>query len=138
VATENPAEAAAERERITNGVVETALGVMGTPYQWGGTDGNGFDCSGLVRFAYLRHGIELPRTSGEQLRSGTEVELRVDALRPGDILGFSKGPEGVSSHVALYLGDGIFVHSSTAGVRLSNFRNPYWQQRFVAARRIVR
>jgi cell wall-associated NlpC family hydrolase len=119
-------------------VVETALGAMGTPYQWGGNDANGFDCSGLIRFAYRQHGIELPRISRDQLREGVPVDPEVSVLRPGDVLGFSLEPGGEASHVGLYVGGGEFIHSSTSGVRVSTFENPYWPVRFVGATRILK
>ena len=118
-------------------VVETAFEAIGSPYQWGGTSANGFDCSGLIQYSYDRFGIDLPRISRDQLRAGSPVELRVQALVPGDILGFSAAVGGESTHVGLYVGDGQFIHSSTSGVRVSDLREPYWQQHFVAARRIV-
>jgi cell wall-associated NlpC family hydrolase len=123
---------------ITTGVVETALRAMGTPYQWGGTDANGFDCSGLIQFAYAQHGIQMPRVSREQLRSGRAVEPEMGILLPGDVLGFSGEAGWKASHVGLYLGQGDFIHSSPRGVVLSNLDNPYWRQHFIAARRIVR
>lgn len=126
-----------EGREIALGVVETAFEAIGTPYEWGGNDGNGFDCSGLIRYAYGRFGIGLPRISRDQLREGTPVELRVEVLEPGDILGFSAVPGGEATHVGLFVGDGQFIHSSSSGVRVSNLRDPYWQRHFMAARRIV-
>lgn len=128
---------AAGRE-IAGAVVETALEAIGAPYKWGGTSANGFDCSGLIRFAYGKHGVDLPRMSVNQLRMGSPVKLRLGALRPGDVLGFSATPEGQATHVGLYVGDGRFIHSSTGGVRISDLWDPYWQEHFVAARRMVR
>lgn len=127
-----------EASEIALAVVETAFGAIGTPYQWGGTDANGFDCSGLIRYAYGQFGIDLPRISRDQLRMGSPVDLRVGALQPGDVLGFSATVGGEASHVGLYVGDGQFIHSSTRGVRVSDLREPYWQQHFMAARRMVR
>jgi len=124
-------------DRIAAGVVEVALKSMGTPYEWGGTDTNGFDCSGLIQFAYGRLGIPLPRVSAQQLRAGTHVDPIPELLRPGDILGFSERPAGKTSHVGLYVGEGEFIHSSSSGVRISTLRNPYWQEHFVVARRVV-
>jgi cell wall-associated NlpC family hydrolase len=118
-------------------VVETALQVMGSPYRWGGSDTNGFDCSGLIRYAYARHGVRLPRVSSDQLREGRAVALEVDSLLPGDILGFAGEPGGKATHVGLYVGGGQFLHSSPRGVRLSSLGNPYWRRHFTAARRIV-
>jgi len=122
-------------------VAETALEAMGSPYRWGGSSENGYDCSGLIQWAYGQHGILLPRTSREQARMGLQIERRVEALRPGDILGFTANGGGVS-HVGMYLGSGDFIHSSSAGVRLSSLTagdpdSRWWQQRWVAARRIL-
>lgn len=123
-------------------VVQTALDVMGTPYQWGGSDENGYDCSGLIQYAYGEHGILLPRVSRDQVRTGTLIEKDVAALLPGDILGFSINGGGVS-HVGLYVGQGTFIHSATSGgVKLSGLtggdpESRWWRQRWVVARRIL-
>lgn len=122
-------------------VVGTALEVMGTPYRWGGTDENGFDCSGLIQFAYGQHGIILPRISRDQARMGTPVETRLDQLRPGDILGFAVEGSRVT-HVGLYVGDGQFIHSASGGVTLSGLtsshpKDRWWQDRWVVARRVI-
>ena len=103
----------------------------------GGTDANGFDCSGLIQFAYGKLGIELPRMSTAQIRAGSPVAAEASQLKPGDILGFSLEDAGKTSHVGLYVGDHEFIHSSSNGVRVSNLLNPYWQEHLVAARRIV-
>lgn len=122
-------------------VVDTALEVMGTPYRWGGTDTNGFDCSGLIQYAYERHGVILPRVSRDQIRTGNFVEARVGDLRAGDILGFAVDGSAVS-HVGLYVGNGEFIHSSSQGVRKSSLlatdgTSQWWQRRWVAARRVL-
>jgi len=126
-----------EAREIAIAVVETAYEAIGTPYQWGGNGANGFDCSGLIRYAYGQFGIDLPRISRDQLGAGSPVELRVGALEPGDVLGFSAVAGGEATHVGLYIGDGQFIHSSTSGVRVSDLRQPYWQRHFMAARRMV-
>ncbi len=123
-------------------VVNTALAVMGTPYRWGGSDSNGFDCSGLIQFAYLQAGISLPRQSGEQAAAGTPVERDPAVLLPGDILAFATSGSGAVSHVGLYLGEGRFIHSATGGVQVSvlSATDPYgrwWFQRWVGVRRVV-
>jgi cell wall-associated NlpC family hydrolase len=124
------------RDRITARVVQLALESIGTPYEWGGSDANGFDCSGLIQFAYGRFGIRVPRTSTAQMRAGSSVEPEPDLLRPGDVLGFSTG-SGPASHVGLYIGEGEFIHSSSSGVRVSTLRSTYWRESLVAARRLV-
>jgi cell wall-associated NlpC family hydrolase len=124
------------------GVVGTALSVMGTPYRWGGTDADGFDCSGLIQYTYAQHGITLPRRSTEQAQAGREVGRRVEVLQPGDILTFASEPGGEVSHVGLYLGEGRFIHSATGGVQTSTLsaNDPaggWWFARWVGARRVL-
>lgn len=136
------AGASHEAAALATQVVNTALEAMGSPYRWGGTDDNGFDCSGLIQYAYAQHGILLPRVSRDQMKMGIAVEPRLEALRPGDILGFSVERAGVT-HVGLYVGEGQFIHSASGGVRLSSLTatdsdSRWWQQRLVAARRILR
>lgn len=126
---------------VTDSVVATAAAAMGTAYRLGGTTSSGFDCSGLIQYAYARHGIALPRTSGEQARAGERVGRRLEALRPGDILTFSNSG-GPVTHVGLYVGEGRFIHSATGGVQLSRLDpdDPYgkwWWARWVGARRVV-
>jgi len=123
-------------------VVETALDVLGSPYQWGGTAENGFDCSGLIQYAYARHGIRLPRTSRAQAQAGNAIARVVDSLLPGDILAFSGRGDGSVTHVGLYVGEGKFIHSSTTGVKLSRLdvNDPdgaYWIPKWVGVRRLL-
>jgi NlpC/P60 family len=123
-------------------VVQTALDVLGSPYQWGGTAENGFDCSGLIQYAYARIGIRLPRTSRDQARAGHSVAAVVDSLEPGDILAFAARRGGPVTHVGMYVGEGKFIHSSSAGVRLSRLEaadpdGAYWIPKWVGARRIL-
>jgi len=134
--------ASEETARVTASVVETALSEMGSPYEWGGTDANGFDCSGLVQYAYEQHGIVLPRVSQDQMRMGQAVAKDVAELRPGDVLGFSTEGSSRITHVGLYVGDGEFIHSSSSGVKLSSLLTDagdgrWWRERWVAVRRIV-
>lgn len=136
-----PAPATPAEHRGADGlasqVVDVALQSIGTPYEWGGTDANGFDCSGLIRFAYGRVGVQLPRTSGDQLRVGSPVAPEPALLRPGDILGFSGNGSRKADHVGLFIGDGEFIHSGSSGVQISTLRNSYWRERLVAVRRPV-
>ena len=123
-------------------VVQTALESLGTPYIWGGTADNGFDCSGLIQYAYGQHGIRLPRMSRDQARAGAEVTPLIDVLRPGDILLFSARPGAGVTHVGMYVGELKFIHSSSRGVKLSRLypQDPeggYWLDRWVGARRII-
>jgi cell wall-associated NlpC family hydrolase len=129
--------------RVTDSVIATATEVMGRPYKYGGTgtDGDGFDCSGLIQYAYGRHGITLPRRSVEQAREGTKVRKDVATLLPGDLLTFSNRG-GPVTHVGLYIGELRFIHSATRGVQVSTLsaEDPYgrwWYTRWVGVRRIV-
>ena len=92
---------------LADSVIATATEVMGRPYEYGGTgaDGGGFDCSGLIQYAYGQHGVTLPRTSVEQAREGTasRQEVRGDPV-PGDLLTFSNRG-GPVTHVGLYIGE---------------------------------
>lgn len=129
------------RVGITDSIVMTAAAMMGAGYRLGGTGAGGFDCSGLIQYAFGRHGVPLPRTSVEQAREGRPLPRDLAALRPADILTFSNAP-GQVTHVGLYVGDGRFIHSATGGVQLSllSESDPYgrwWWRRWVGARRIV-
>jgi len=125
-----------------SGVVKTALDALGAPYLWGGTAANGFDCSGLVRWAYSQHGIRLPRMSRDQARAGNEIPPVLDALQPGDILLFAAQPGGGVTHVGMYVGEQKFIHSANSGVKLSRLEaqdaeGAWWVARWVGARRVI-
>lgn len=81
---------------------------LGTPYVWGGSQPGGFDCSGLVSWAYKQVGKNIPRVSNDQLASGERVSL--DSLKPGDIIGYNGG-----SHVGMYVGGGDVIHAPFTG-----------------------
>jgi cell wall-associated NlpC family hydrolase len=90
-------------------VIRTAMSKVGSPYVWGGTGPNGFDCSGFTGFAYASVGITLPHSSGAQAGLGTPVSR--SELKPGDLV-FFYSP---ISHVGLYIGNGMMVHARTFG-----------------------
>jgi cell wall-associated NlpC family hydrolase len=138
---EAPLPAITAPESVGDSVVATAARMMGVGYRLGGTGVGGFDCSGLIQYAYGQHGIALPRTSHEQARQGRAISKSVNDLRPGDILTFSNAG-GPVTHVGLYVGDGRFIHSAKGGVQLSllSDSDPYgrwWWRRWIGARRIV-
>lgn len=117
-------------------VLRTALSLEGVPYQWGGEDpSTGFDCSGFVRYVLAQHRIPAPRTSAEQFLLGAGVALK--QVRAGDLVFFSTIAPG-ASHVGLAISNEEFVHApATSGVvRIERVGAPYWQSRYVGARRI--
>ncbi len=93
----------------TSIAIKTALSKVGSPYVWGATGPDSFDCSGLTSFAYAAAGISLPHSSSAQAGYGTPVSR--SQLKPGDLV-FFYSP---ISHVGLYIGDGKMVHARTEG-----------------------
>jgi peptidoglycan DL-endopeptidase CwlO len=91
-------------------VVQAALTQVGSSYVWGGAAPGGFDCSGLVMWAFQQAGISLPHSSQALAHGGEPVAL--SDLQPGDVLTFYSD----ASHAGLYIGDGMMIHSSTYGV----------------------
>jgi len=106
-----------------------------TPHVLGGNDKEGIDCSGFVVLVNQKlFGIELPRTSEDQVRIGTPVSRR--RLQAGDLVFFM--PSSKNPHVGIYLSHGEFVHVSTSrGVMISNVNDPYWRNYYWTARRIL-
>jgi cell wall-associated NlpC family hydrolase len=93
------------------GAVAAAESQLRVPYVWGGeTPGVGFDCSGLVQWAWRQAGVNLPRTSGAQFAATTPVSIA--DLEPGDLLFY--GPDG-SDHVAMYVGGNTMIEAPETG-----------------------
>jgi cell wall-associated NlpC family hydrolase len=127
------------RAVAANGVLIRALGLVGTPYRYGGNSpAGGFDCSGLVQFVfYDSAGVRLPRSTGELVAMEARKVDR-DALRPGDLVFFNPGG-GRASHIGIYVGEGRFVHAPSSGgtVRLDQLDAEYWRRAYAGARRIL-
>jgi len=120
--------------------IEYALARLGLPYVYGGTGPSGYDCSGLIMEAYLAAGISLPRTTYQQVYSGTPV-YNPSQLKPGDLI-FTAGSDGTAAspgHVGMYIGDDLVVDAPHTGtyIELSKFDGGYWNVEAVDFRRIV-
>ncbi|MGH8163186.1 MAG: C40 family peptidase [Rhodanobacteraceae bacterium] len=120
-----------------NDVLFRAIGLVGTPYHFGGnTPASGFDCSGLVDYVFRSAGVALPRNSRE-IADMDAPKIRNDRLAPGDLLFF--GRHGHVNHVAIYVGQGRFVHAPNTGgtVRLDQLDGYYWRNHFLYAKRVL-
>lgn len=119
-------------------LVVNAMGFLGVPYKWGGTDADtGFDCSGFVVSVYQQSiGLLLPRKSEQQAAATQKID-QTD-LQPGDLVFFNT-MRRTFSHVGIYVGNGKFIHAPKAGaeVRVENMGGSYWQRRFNGARRVL-
>ena len=113
------------------GVVGIAMRYLGTPYVWGGESPGGFDCSGLVAYAYAQIGVSLPHYTGAQWNVGVPVSR--DDLQPGDLVFFY----GLG-HVGIYIGGGQFIHAPHTGdvVKISSLSGSYAAS-YDGARRIT-
>ena len=118
-------------------ILETAMSLIGTPYRFGGTTPNGFDCSGYVKYIMDQYGITLPRTSSAIYQAADTIPP--EELEPGDLV-FFRGYQAGPSHVGIYAGDNSFIHAPSAGktVSISQLDDPdYWGARFIGAAKVI-
>jgi cell wall-associated NlpC family hydrolase len=97
--------------------IRAAQSKLGIPYVWGGESDaeGGYDCSGLMQYAFAQAGIRLPRVAADQARTGWRIPY--DQARPGDLLIWAHDPTapGYISHIALYIGDGRMLVAPRTG-----------------------
>lgn len=121
----------------TSSLINTAMGMIGIPYRFGGTSAEtGFDCSGFVRAIYQDTvGHLLPRRADEQAKATQKIDKK--ELKPGDLVFFNT-MRRTFSHVGIYVGNGQFIHSPSKGktVRVESMNTSYWAKRFNGARRV--
>ncbi len=125
---------------LAESITIQAIGLVGTPYRYGGnTPAGGFDCSGLIGYVYREGaGVTLPRTV-RALSDGPWPEVARRDLVSGDLVFFAIDGRTLS-HAGIYVGEGRFVHAPSSGgtVRLDHLDSGYWQGRMRLGRRLLR
>lgn len=123
-------------------IEERGRSVRGTSYRYGGSSPRtGFDCSGFTRWVFADHGAELPHSSIDQFylgrRNGYKRVWKRSNLEVGDLV-FFKTTSARVGHVGIYIGNGNFIHSSSAAgsVVIHTLREGYYRERFVGATRV--
>lgn len=111
-------------------ILHTAIKQVGTPYVWGGSKPGGFDCSGLIQYAYAKAGIALPRTTYDMIKHGQQV--RWGQFKPGDLI-FTNGGD----HVVMYMGNGKAISAPHTGATVHTFNVTDIRSDFYAARRVT-
>lgn len=139
----NPGDAAAvaassdDITELRKALLEVAMKLRDTRYVRGGRDpSKGFDCSGFVRYVFAHAvGVQLPHNSASQFLAGFKV--RRDEMQPGDLVFFRTHGRRNISHVGIYISNGRFIHSPSAGksVEISSLSEAYWAKRFAGAKR---
>jgi murein DD-endopeptidase len=123
-------------QSVGDRAADTALTMLDRPYEYRGETPKGFDCSGLVRYSYLRAGMDVPHGTRALLKRTRSVG-RGEA-RKGDLVFFVQSGKKYS-HVGIYLGSGKFVHAPSTGgrVRLDSLDDPYWKKHYLDTRRFL-
>ncbi|PKB87107.1 hypothetical protein A8A01_27215 [Ewingella americana] len=127
--------------RTTQKAMSTLMKQLGKPYVWGGTSPKiGFDCSGLVYFAY--HGLlteGIPRTANGMYRWARGKKVAQNQLKRGDLIFFRIHSRSNADHVGVYLGNGKFIESPRTGkdIRISTLSDSFWQNHYLGAKRVL-
>ena len=116
-------------------IIARAEALMGVPYLWGGLSTKSMDCSGLVKLCYWSNGIVVMRDASQQARCGTAVDR--DSIERGDLLFFGNAETGKVTHVGIYEGDSMYVHSSGRVRRnsLDKESPQYMEKHYLSSRR---
>ena len=116
-------------------MVERAAAMLGQPYRYGGSAPGGFDCSGLATYAAAGAGIQLPRTTQDQLRTGVAVPR--EELKAADLVFMRLTHKEL--HVGIAIDGTRFIHAPSSGgyVRIDSLSAAPYSQGFLAARRII-
>ncbi|MEU2354529.1 bifunctional lytic transglycosylase/C40 family peptidase [Streptomyces misionensis] len=126
----------------TGQVVAAAQAALGTDYQWGGNcrrpfnlqENNGCDCSSLTKMAWASVGVNLPRTTYDQVKQGTKIRSTAD-LQPGDLL-FFRGSAARPEHVAMFIGSGQVIDAPKTGLKVRTKPLSYWASQILVMKRV--
>lgn len=139
-----PTLSAAHKARVQKAqskAMSKLMNQIGKPYRWGGTSPNtGFDCSGLVYYAYKDLvKFRIPRTANEMYHLRDAAPVGRNELQNGDLVFFRTQGRGTADHVGVYVGNGKFIQSPRTGqeIQITSLSEDYWQQRYVGARRVM-
>ena len=117
------------------------MGQIGKPYHWGGTSPRtGFDCSGLVYYAYKDLvKFRIPRTANEMYHLRDAAPVNRGELENGDLVFFRTQGRGTADHVGVYVGNGKFIQSPRSGqdIQITSLSEDYWVRHYVGARRVM-
>ena len=119
-------------------VVTTAKQKLGSPYRYGSSGPNSFDCSGFVYYVFKKLDKPIARTSIEQ--SKTEHKLKRDELKVGDIVAFDTAHRGHVNHSGIYIGEGNFIHATSGKafrVTISNLDKGFYKDKFRWGVRVI-
>ena len=120
-------------------IASYAQDFIGVPYVWGGSSPSGFDCSGFVQYVMRSCGYTVGRGTDAQYFNGDGTYVSKDALVPGDMIFFFGTYDTTgTSHVGIYIGDGQYIHASSAGgcVKISDLYTNYTIEHYYGAKRV--
>ncbi len=121
---------------LKNALLTYGMKYIGTPYVWGGETPRGFDCSGYTQYIFRNNGLTINRSVINQLGNG--IVIKREDLQCGDLVIFSNTTDrGFASHVGMYIGNGMIIHSANGGVATVSLSNSYWNAHYQGARRII-
>ncbi|VYU59356.1 endopeptidase [Metakosakonia massiliensis] len=131
----------ARMQKVQKTAMSKLMNQIGKPYRWGGSSPlTGFDCSGLVYYAYKDLvKFRIPRTANEMYHLRDASPVKVAELESGDLVFFRTQGRGTADHVGVYVGNGKFIQSPRSGqdIQISSLSEDYWQRHYVGARRVV-
>ncbi len=125
------------KNHLANNIESVAKSLLGTDYQYGANGPYQYDCSSFTKYVFSKNGITLPRVSRDQAKVGQLVNA--SDLQKGDLIFFNSKKSTKVAHVGIYLGEGNFIHASSAKdqVTISNLKSNYYSKHFKWGRRVT-